>query len=109
MTEPLQKPSIGGQIGAKESRKLRTRRTPARSVWAGLGFFGLIGWSVVAPTLIGAAVGRWMDGKYPGERSWTLVLLLAGLGLGCLNAWLWVEKEHRAIRSEQEDDLGHDK
>jgi hypothetical protein len=29
--------------------------------------------------------------------------------LGCLNAWLWVEKEHRAIRSEQEDDLGHDK
>ncbi len=109
MAEPLQKPSIGGKIGEKEDRKLRAQRLPVRSVWAGFGFFGLIGWSVVAPTLVGAALGRWIDRAYPGERNWTLALLVAGLTLGCLNAWHWVEKEHRAIRKDQEEDLSDDK
>ena len=29
--------------------------------------------------------------------------LVAGLTLGCFNAWHWVAKEDRAIRHEQED------
>jgi ATP synthase protein I len=76
-----------------------------RSVWEGFGFFGLIGWSIVAPTLLGAALGNWLDRSNPGsDRNWTLALLLAGLMLGCLNAWRWVAKEQAAIRNEQEED-----
>ena len=64
---------------------------------------GLIGWSVTVPTLLGAALGIWLDGRYQGGRSWTLALLVAGLVVGCLNAWHWVAKEDKAMRDEEED------
>lgn len=64
---------------------------------------GVIGWSVSIPTLLGVALGLWLDQRYPGVRSWTLALLVAGLLLGCFNAWYWVAKEEKEIRDEQED------
>ena len=91
------------EVEIREKRMLKAKRTRMRSVWQGFGFFGLIGWSIVVPMLIGAAMGHWLQNKYPGERPWTLVLLVGGLSLGCLNAWRWVLKEHRAITAEQED------
>ncbi|MGV8841945.1 MAG: AtpZ/AtpI family protein [Pseudomonas sp.] len=91
------------QIGVKAARKLKARRNATPGVWFGLGMMGLIGWSVVVPTLLGAALGLWLDEAYPGSRSWTLALLVAGLMLGCFNAWHWVSKEDRAMREEQED------
>jgi len=97
-------PSLAGQIGAKAARKLRARRDGAPGVWFGLGMMGLIGWSVAVPTLIGAALGLWLDGHHPGTHSWTLALLVAGLLIGCFNAWHWVAKEEKAMRAEQEDD-----
>ena len=96
-------PSLAGQVGAKAARKLKARRS-TQGVWFGLGMMGLIGWSVVVPTLLGAAIGIWLDRHYPGGRSWTLALLVAGLALGCLNAWLWVAKEEKAMRNDTEDD-----
>jgi len=65
---------------------------------------GLVGWSVAMPTLLGAALGLWLDDRYPGGRSWTLALLAAGLVLGCFNAWHWVAKEGREIREQEADD-----
>ncbi len=64
---------------------------------------GLIGWSVVIPTLLGAALGIWLDRHFPGSHSWTLALLVAGLVIGCFNAWRWVAKEGEAMEAEQED------
>jgi ATP synthase protein I len=61
---------------------------------------GLIGWSVVLPTLGGAAFGMWVDKRHPGEHSWTLALLVAGLVLGCFNAWHWVAKEDEEMGDE---------
>ena len=108
MTEGRQKtskkvPTFAAQIGAKAARKLKARRHATPGVWFGLGMMGLIGWSVVVPTLLGAALGLWLDQHHPGARSWTLALLMAGLAIGCMNAWHWVAKEDRAIREDQED------
>lgn len=83
------------QVGAKESRKIKGRREKDRSIWFGLGMFGLIGWSVAIPTLIGVAVGIWIDNTWPSRLSWTLMLLLIGVILGCVNAWYWVKRESR--------------
>ena len=91
------------EIDAKAARKLRAQRHVTRTVWFGLGMMGLIGWSVAIPTLLGAALGLWLDQRYPGGRAWTLALLVVGLAIGCLNAWHWVSKEDKAIREEQED------
>ena len=100
---PPDDPVFAGVIGTKAARKLKARRRSTQGVWFGFRMFGLIGWSVAVPTLIGAAVGRWLDRHHPGNHSWTLALLVAGLGLGCLNAWHWVAVEYRAIHNETED------
>ena len=55
------------QVGAKAARKLKARRNSTQGVWFGLGMMGLIGWSVVVPTLLGAALGIWVDKHYPGK------------------------------------------
>lgn len=101
---PKNRPTLAGQVGAKAQRKLRARRKGSPGVWFGLGMMGLIGWSVAVPTLLGAALGLWLDKHHPGTHSWTLALLVAGLVIGCANAWKWVAKEEKAIREEQEDD-----
>jgi len=91
------------EVGAKAARKLRAQRNPMPGIWFGLGMMGLIGWSVAVPTLLGAALGIWLDNRHPGSHSWTLMLLITGLVIGCLNAWHWVDKEERTMREEQED------
>ncbi|MET0497188.1 MAG: AtpZ/AtpI family protein [Steroidobacteraceae bacterium] len=95
--------TLAEQVGAQANRKMKARRHSKQGVWFGLGTMGLIGWSVVVPTLLGVALGAWLDQKHPGSRSWTLALLMAGLATGCINAWHWVDKESRAIREEQRD------
>lgn len=92
------------QVGAKETRKLKAQRKVTRTVWSGLGMMGMVGWSVSVPTLLGAALGVWLDNHYPASHSWMLTLLLTGLGVGCLNAWHWIAKEDQEIRREHEDD-----
>ena len=103
-TKPLKpKPPLSQEVGAKAARKLRAQRHVTRTVWFGLGMMGLIGWSVAIPTLLGAALGIWLDKRYPGSHSWALMLLVIGLIIGCVNAWHWVAKEDREMREEQED------
>ena len=91
------------EVGAKAARKLKAQRNPTQGVWFGLGMMGLVGWSVVVPTLLGTAFGIWLDSHHPGTHSWTLTLLIVGLALGCLNAWHWVDKEDKEMREEQEN------
>jgi ATP synthase protein I len=81
-------------VGQKEERRLRARREKHRSVWFGVGMFGIIGWSVAIPTLLGVALGVWVDRTWPSRFSWTLMLLFVGIVLGCLNAWHWVKREN---------------
>lgn len=88
---------IGDEVGARENRKLRSRQRGDEGVWAGLGLFGIVGWSIALPTLIGVMVGIWLDRSHPTNLSWTLALLLAGVFLGCLNAWHWISKERQLI------------
>jgi ATP synthase protein I len=90
------------RVGEQEARKLRAQQRVSHTVWSGLGMMGLVGWSVATPTVIGAALGVWLDRHHPARHSWTLTLLVTGLAIGCVTAWHWVSREHRAIRAEQE-------
>ena len=107
MTDTPPKPrqdqtALAKQVGSKAALKIKAQRNGTPGVWFGLGMMGLIGWSVVVPTLLGAALGLWLDRHYPGGRDWTLALMAAGLAVGCLNAWHWVAKEDAAMRDEQD-------
>lgn len=94
---------FGNEVGEKEMRKLKALRQKKRSIWFGLGMFGMVGWSVAVPTLLGAMLGIWLDKTYPVSISWTLTLLIAGLFSGCLIAWHWVAKELKEIGGEKDE------
>jgi ATP synthase protein I len=100
---PKEATTFAREVGAKAARKIKARKS-TQGVWLGLGMMGLVGWSVVVPTLLGAALGIWLDKHHPGKHAWTLALLMGGLALGCLNAWFWVAKEEKAMRDEPEED-----
>ncbi len=102
-TPPTSESAFSEEVGQKAARKLKARRHPAPGVWFGLGMMGLIGWSVAVPTLGGVALGLWLDTRHPGAHSWTLALLVAGLMLGCFNAWRWVAKEDAAMREDAQN------
>ena len=95
--------SFSRQVGAQAARKLKAQRRTTKSIWFGLGMSGLVGWSVTVPTLIGAALGIWVDKHYPSKFSWTLMLLFVGLIIGCLNAWHWVHSEYEAMQEDQDE------
>lgn len=80
-------------VAEKEQRKLQARRQKNQGIWYGMGMFGMIGWSVAVPTLAFLALGIWIDRHFPSRFSWTIMLLVLGLGLGCVNAWFWVSRE----------------
>lgn len=101
------------QVGARERRKLWARRHADRSIWFGLGMWGLVGWSVAIPTMIGVALGVWIDAVWPSRFSWTLMLLAIGVAVGCWSAWRWVSREQRAIgeavRDREDAERGEDR
>jgi len=94
------------QVAEKEKRKLKALRDNKRSVWFGLGMFGMIGWSVAVPTLLGAALGIWLDKYYTQSFSWTLTFIVLGLVSGGLVAANWISKEEKEIHhtDTKEDD-----
>ena len=93
---------ISDLIGRRERRKLRADRQRARdphfhAIWRGFATFGRVGWSIAVPALIGAMLGAWLDSRLLDQHSWTLILLLAGLAIGCFNAGQWLVAEHRSL------------
>jgi len=90
-------PSLGREVGSKAARKLKARRDSSRGVWFGMGMMGLVGWSVVVPTLLGAALGNWLDRRSTGSHSWTLTFLILGLAIGCWNSWHWIAREDKEM------------
>jgi ATP synthase protein I len=96
---------LSEEVGTRELRKVRARRTRDRTLWHGLGAAGVVGWSVAVPTVIGVLLGLWIDRTWPGRFSWSLALLLAGVTLGCLNAWYWVSSESKMIKEEEESKM----
>lgn len=82
-------------LGKKINQHLKKQDKNRNEFIFGLSMFGLVGWSVAIPTLIGIAVGLWIDKHFPSSYSWTLMLLFLGVIIGSLNAWYWVQQESR--------------
>ncbi len=93
MSDPEDTPEsdLEQTVGHKAARRQRARQEGRHTVWFGFGMFGLVGWAVAVPTLAGVAAGHWLDGRFPGGPSWTMTGLVAGVALGCANAWWWVK------------------
>lgn len=91
--QPPKKKDFRDEATKKEARKLKARGKKEVNAWWGFGLFGLVGWSVVVPTLIGIFVGMWLEHHYATGHSWTLALLLAGLCMGIILAFVLLARE----------------
>lgn len=94
---------LSKEIKNKEDRKLKGIRKSKHPVLKGLGMLGLIGWTIVVPTLLGTYAGNWLDHHYPSQHSWTITLLLSGLIMGCYGAWFWLSKEKKEIQKDEDE------
>lgn len=92
MTDDRDDDRLDTVVGKKARRRIAARAEGDRS-WFWLGMLGLIGWSVSVPTLLGVALGLWLDEAVPTDFSWTLSMLVVGLAIGVMNAWFWVRQE----------------
>jgi len=95
-------PDLLDAVERKEARKLWARRRGRRSIAFGLGLFGVVGWSVAIPTLLGIALGLYLDRVAPLGFSWTLTLMIVGVTVGALVAWQWLQREGRRNDDEEE-------
>ena len=56
-------------------------------------YLGTLGLLFVVPMIVGAYVGRWLDGLSPGySMRWTLSLIVLGVGVGAVNVYLNVRE-----------------
>ena len=74
-------------VRTRRERHDRWQREGERSVGQNLAMIGVLGWTIVAPTLLGIFAGRWLDRQFGSGISLTLGLLVVGLTLGCTLAW----------------------
>ena len=84
-------PSAERMIREVASKQRRMEHARGKWNWNSIAILGVVGWSVTVPTLIGVAIGLWIDHRWPSRFSWSLMLLLGGLFLGCFHAWLRVK------------------
>jgi ATP synthase protein I len=92
------------QVAKKEALKIKALRHKDETVWFGLGMFGIVGWAVAIPTLVGIALGLWIDRTWPSRYSWALMFLILGVIVGSINAAYWVRKIRNRIIEEDEED-----
>ncbi len=70
---------------------VRQQREP--SFAARLGQIGVLGWAIVAPILIGVAVGRWLDWALKTGIFFTAPLIMLGAAAGLWTAWRWMHRQ----------------
>lgn len=69
------------------------RDDPEPSLGSRLGQIGILGWTIVVPTLIGLFLGRWLDRLFESGVFFSAPFIMIGAAIGFWSAWKWM---HRA-------------
>jgi ATP synthase protein I len=80
-------------VRRQRRRQQHWRREGEPSLARYIGQIGVLGWIIVAPTLIGLFAGRWLDHRFGSGIFWSAPLLLVGVVIGCWSAWRWMHAQ----------------
>ena len=80
-------------VRKERARQREWREEGESSVLRFVGQIGVLGWIIVAPTLIGLFVGRWLDHKLGTGIFWSAPLLFVGVAIGFWSAWKWMHRQ----------------
>ncbi|OCC25119.1 ATP synthase subunit [Croceicoccus estronivorus] len=65
---------------------------PEPSLGTRLGQIGVLGWTMILPTLLGVFVGRWLDRILGTGIFFSAPLLMLGAALGFWFSWKWMHR-----------------
>jgi ATP synthase protein I len=91
--EPENHEKLSDAVKTRHERRERWQREGERSIGQNLAMIGVLGWTIVLPTLLGLFAGRWLDRQFHMGIFWTLALLAVGLTAGCMLAWRRMHNE----------------
>jgi len=74
-------------------RSAQAREEPEPSLGSRLGQIGILGWTIVVPTLAGLALGHWLDRLCGTRIFFSAPLLMVGAALGLWSAWKWMHRQ----------------
>jgi ATP synthase protein I len=69
------------------------RADPEPSLGARLGQIGVLGWTIVVPTLLFLFLGRWLDRSFGTGIFFSAPLLMVGAAIGLWSAWRWMHRQ----------------
>ncbi|AOJ05393.1 MULTISPECIES: AtpZ/AtpI family protein [Burkholderia] len=81
-------------------RAARGARDPEPSLGRRLAQIGVLGWTILAPTLAALALGRWLDRVFASRVFFSAPLLMLGAALGFWLAWRWMKGQQDGDRDE---------
>lgn len=88
-------PAEGALAEAARRRSARERRWREEGIPATMrqiGQIGVLGWIIVAPTLLALFAGRWLDHLAGTRVFFSAPLLMLGAALGAWSAWRWMHR-----------------
>jgi ATP synthase protein I len=92
-SKPTEPDGLADTVRRKRQRQQRWLREGEPSMARFIGQIGVLGWIIVAPTLIGLFAGRWLDRQFGTGIFWSAPLLMVGVVVGCWSAWRWMHKQ----------------
>jgi ATP synthase protein I len=84
---------LAGAAQKAAERAAAARKDPEPSIGARLGQIGILGWTIVLPTLIGLFLGRWLDRLAGTGVFFSAPLLMIGAAIGLWSAWRWMQHQ----------------
>ena len=73
-------------------REKQGRDDPEPSLAKRLGQIGILGWTIVVPTLLATLAGRWLDRSLSTGIFFSAPLIMLGAGFGLWSAWKWMHR-----------------
>jgi ATP synthase protein I len=78
---------------AKQIRRMKQAEHDRPTLLKQTVYLGTLGLLFVVPVIVGAYVGRWLDGLSAGySMRWTLSLIVLGVGAGAVSVYLNVKE-----------------
>ena len=89
--DPQAQDKLANAARRSAERAKASLENPEPSLGARLGQIGVLGWTIVVPTLLGLALGRWMDREFATGIFFSAPLIIIGAILGFWSAWKWMK------------------
>jgi ATP synthase protein I len=73
-------------------REREGKADPEPSLGTRLGQIGILGWTIVVPTLLALVLGRWLDHVFASGIFFSAPLIMIGAIFGFWSAWKWMHR-----------------